>query len=514
MSLFLGLDCSTQGLKAEVIDIDAGNIVFSESVNFGKDLPEYKSPNGYLENSDPLIKHSDPLMWVAALDLLFEKMQKQNAPLERVAGISGSGQQHGTVYLNNEFPRILSGLDKHKRLPELLAPALSRPTSPIWMDRSTSDECQELQDEFGKYMQEKTGSPAVERFSAAQIRKFMKDTPALYYQTAHIHLVSSFMASILAGKNAAIDYGDGAGMNLLNLETLQWDKNIVEFTAEDLLKKLPEAVAGNSIIGNLSDYFCKYGFKAGIPIVVWSGDNPCSLIGTGASEPGVAVISLGTSDTFFAAMHKFQTDPEGYGHILGNPAGGFMSLICFSNGSLAREKVKEECQASWEEFNSLPLKTPAGNSGNMMLPYFSPESTPLVLNPEIKYSGDKEFCSGASAPESKIRAILESQALTMKLHSGWIGEEFKRIRVTGGASNCSTLLQIIADIFQAQVEKISITDSAGLGAALRAANAVNKLTFTELCKKFTKSALVIKPDTENASVYQKALEKYAELEKY
>jgi xylulokinase len=35
------------------------------------------------------------------------------------------------------------------------------------------------------------------------------------------------------------------------------------------------------------------------------------------------------------------TDPRGYGHVFGNPAGRFMSLICFKNGSLAREKIRD-----------------------------------------------------------------------------------------------------------------------------------------------------------------------------
>ena len=82
------------------------------------------------------------------------------------------------------------------------------------------------------------------------------------------------------------------------------------------------------------------GCPPGIPIAPFTGDNPASLVGTGADKPGVAVISLGTSDVFFAAMDRFQVDPEGCGHVFGNPSGGCMSLACVKNGSLAREKVR------------------------------------------------------------------------------------------------------------------------------------------------------------------------------
>ncbi len=512
MSIYLGLDSSTQSLKAEIIDAEAGKVICSEYVNFGKDLPEYNCPNGFLENPDPLVKHADPLMWVAALDLLFTRLQQQQAPLAEIKGISGSGQQHGSVYLNGDFEKILAALSPEQNLAEQLAPALSRKSSPIWMDRATSAECAELQRQFGHRMQQDTGSPAIERFTGPQIRKFAKDEPENYNQTAKIHLVSSFMASILCGKNAPIDFGDGAGMNLLNLKTLKWDQKITEFTAPGLLKKLPPAMSSNSIAGGLNSYFTRYGFKLGTPVAVWSGDNPCSLIGVGASEPGVAVISLGTSDTFFAAMRSFKTDPAGCGHVFGNPAGGFMSLICFTNGSLAREEIKEECSVSWDGFDHLAETAPTGNNGNLMLPYFTAESTPLVLKPGVKYHGSKEFCSRHCNSPAKIRAILESQALTMKLHSRWIGEDFKRIRITGGASECSSFRQILADVFQAEIEKIAIPDSAGLGAALRAANATGRMSFKKLYEKFTAAPESAKPNPDNAAVYAAALQAYADLE--
>ncbi|MFA6102515.1 MAG: FGGY family carbohydrate kinase [Victivallaceae bacterium] len=513
MSIYLGLDSSTQSLKAEIIDAVAGRVICSEIVNFGKDLPEYNCPNGFLENPDPLVKHADPLMWVAALDLLFTRLQQQHAPLAEIKGISGSGQQHGSVYLNDNFGKILAELIPAKKLAELLVPALSRKTSPIWMDRATNAECTELQRQFGHRMQQDTGSPAIERFTGPQIRKFAKDEPENYRHTAQIHLVSSFMASVLCGKNVPIDFGDGAGMNLLNLNTLKWDQEIADFTAPGLLGKLPPAVSSNTIAGGLSQYFTQYGFKPGTPVAVWSGDNPCSLAGVGASEPGVAVISLGTSDTFFAAMRDFKTDPAGCGHVFGNPAGGFMSLICFTNGSLARENIKAACAVSWRDFDRMAELAPPGNHGNLLLPYFTAESTPLVLKPGVKYHGTEEFCSGGSDSSVKIRAILESQALTMKLHSRWIGEDFKRIRITGGASECRSFRQILADVFQAEIEKIAVADSAGLGAALRAANAAGKIPFNELYEKFTAAAESVKPNPANAGVYAAALQVFAGLEK-
>jgi sugar (pentulose or hexulose) kinase len=98
----------------------------------------------------------------------------------------------------------------------------------------------------------------------------------------------------------------------------------------------------------------KYGLNPEALATVWTGDNPASVIGLGLIKPGQVAISLGTSDTFFGTMQKCQTDENGEGHVFGSPAGGYMTLICFKNGSLAREKIRELYGIpDWKEFGEL-----------------------------------------------------------------------------------------------------------------------------------------------------------------
>lgn len=512
MGIYLGLDLSTQGLKGSIIDTSKCEIIFTESLNFGKDMPEYNCPHGFLDDPNPLLKHSDPLMWAAALDKLFSMMKAHDAPLSSVEGISGSGQQHGSVYLNEQADAVLANLSPEKNIADQIMNIFSRKTSPIWMDSSTTEECQKIEEAIGKRLQEDTGSPATERFTGPQIRKFFKESPEAYRNTAQIHLVSSFMATLLCGKHASIDYGDGAGMNLLNLKTLKWDNEICQATAPDLLAKLPPPVRPDAITGKLHHYFTKYGFKEAVPVNVWSGDNPCSLAGTGGSQPGTAVISLGTSDTFFASMKDYVTDPSGYGHVFGSPSGGFMSLICFKNGSLARERVKTDCNADWDDFDKIGCDmTEAGNNGNIMLPYFIPEITPLVMDSGVQRHGNESFMNGSDT-SAQIRAVMEAQAISMKLHSSWIGGEFKKIRVTGGASKSQGLCQILANVFQADIEKISSPDSASLGAAMRAANAIGAHDWENLSSSFCKITETVKPQLETAVIYGELLKSYEKFE--
>jgi xylulokinase len=486
MGIFLGLDSSTQSLSALAVDTESGQVVLDESVNFGQELPEYQSPTGFLSSPDSQLKHADPLLWVAAIDRLLDKVVATGFDLSQVRGISGAGQQHGSVYLKtrlSDAPRWTTS----ERLVDQVRPLLSRRTAPIWMDSSTSPECREIATALGgdANLVAITGSRAIERFTGPQIRKFWKTEPEAYANTAEISLVSSFMASLLVGASAPIDHGDGAGMNLMDLRSGAWSPALLAATAPGLASKLAGAVSSATRVGELDPYFVsKYGFAQGTPVIAFTGDNPSSLVGMGATEPGTAVISLGTSDTVFAAMREPRTDPQGFGHVFGNPAGGFMCLICFANGSLAREEVRMKVGLSWAEFERAILeRTEPGNRGNLMLPYFAPEMTPKIEEPRVELEGSPEFCAFRD-PAASARAVVEAQALSMQQHSAWIGERPRALRVTGGASRNRGILQVLADVFQAEIHTLKVQNSSALGGALRAAQAIEGLPWAELYARF------------------------------
>jgi len=346
------------------------------------------------------------------------------------------------------------------------------------MDSSTGQQCSEIAEAVGGNDQvcEKSGSIAIERFTGSQIRKFAQTDPEAYAETKVIHLVSSFFASLFAGKNVAIDHGDGAGMNLMNLAQGDWDADLVNATAENLSDKLPPVAPASTASGPISSYFVdKYQFAPTCQTVIWSGDNPCSLVGMGAATPGKVVVSLGTSDTLFAGMAEPKTDPQGCGHAFGNPVGGYMSLICFKNGSLAREAIKDEYQLSWDDFDVDGLAaTPVGNDGKMMLPFFEPEITPRLDTggPVYSWEGDRK------APEV-VRALLESQFLNMRHHSQWIGPAPEQILLTGGASENDGMAQMVADIFGAPVSRLSPKPGSSLDP-----NPAHVAIYNESMKKF------------------------------
>ncbi len=509
--MFLGLDLSTQSLSAVLLDAEQGVIVAEDSVNFGESLPHYHQAHGYDESGTCGTVHANPLMWLEALDLLLGQMKSRGFDFSKVTAVSGSGQQHGSVYLRHGFEEKLKSLDTSQSLKDQLAECLSRSSSPIWMDSSTSVECVEIASAVGgnAVVCAKSGSIAIERFTGPQIRKFAKNEPEAYAKTGVIHLVSSFFASIMAGKSVAIDYGDGAGMNLMNLAKGDWDADLVNATATDLMAKLPKCQPSIEKSGLISNYFVeKYGFSPTCETVIWSGDNPCSLIGMGAAKPGKVVISLGTSDTLFAAMPEPHTDPDGYGHVFGNPAGGYMSLICFKNGSLAREAVKEEFDLEWSAFEKESLlETPAGNDGLMMLPFFEPEITPRVNTGGPVYSKDPDHSAA-----QRVRAVLEGQFLNMRAHFDWLGVEPESISLTGGASANDGIAQVVANVFGVLVDRLDVPGSAAIGAGMRACHALGG-DLTRLEQQFcqAKQGSEIVPESETKAIYDAMLPKFKEF---
>jgi xylulokinase len=519
MDYFLGLDCSTQSLTGILLDFDKKRSVYSQSINFDKNLPQYKTQKGvYISNGGKVV-HSNPLMWIEALELLFKKFLNDNLPLEQIKAISGSGQQHGTVYLNSLFESSLKKLDSKKTIASQIEKAFTRKTSPIWMDSSTTEECEEIRNKLGGIEStiRRTGSNTFERFSGPQIRKFFKQNQEDYSNTSVIHLVSSFLSSILLGKNSPIDYGDGAGMNLMNIETMQWDQMTLDATAPNLIEKLPSLTDSYEVIGTISPYFVeKYKFTPDTILIPWSGDNPNSLIGLGLISKGKVAISLGTSDTYFTYLRRLNVDLSGEGHVFGAPTGDYMGLICYKNGSLARERIKDKFHLTWEEFSKILKNTPPGNYGKIMLPYFLPEIVPLVLTPRVYRFGFSE-----DHQDANVRAIIEAQFLSMKLHSEWIQEEPEEIYATGGASTNLEILKIAANIFNTNIRQFEETNSAALGAALRSSKSYfdtlrSNLDWGELVSAFLdrQQSVVIEPDKKYSALYNDMLIVYRKCEDF
>ncbi|KAM1135185.1 hypothetical protein TB2_044184 [Malus domestica] len=485
-SYFLGFDSSTQSLKATVLDSNL-NVVTTELVQFDTDLPHYKTKDGVYR--DPSVNGrivSPTLMWVEALDLVLRKLSSSNLDFGKIAAISGSGQQHGSVYWKNGSSSLLSSLEPKKPLVDQFKGAFSVNESPIWMDSSTTAQCRELEKAAGGALElsQLTGSRSYERFTGPQIKKIFETHPEAYKNTERISLVSSFMASLLIGKYACIDESDGAGMNLMDIKKRAWSNKLLEATAPGLEEKLGKIAPAHSVAGHIAPYFLdRFRFNKNCLVILWTGDNLNSVAGLTVSTPGDLVISLGTSDTLNWITDDLQPSLEG--NVFPNPVDtkGYMVMLVYKNGSLTREDIRNRyMESSWDRFtqalsNTLPL-----NGGKLGFYYNEHEilpPLPVGFHRYVLENFNGETLEGVNEREvekefdgaSEVRAVIEGQFVSMRGHAERVGMPSpKRLIATGGASVNRAILGVAACVFGCEVYTVQRPDSASLGAALRAAH--------------------------------------------
>ncbi|XP_020680363.1 xylulose kinase 2 isoform X1 [Dendrobium catenatum] len=484
-SLFLGFDSSTQSMKVTVLDSNL-TIVGSEAVHFDSQLPHYKTQDGvYRDLTDNGRIVSPTLMWVEALDVVLEKLQSK-VDFGKVVAISGSGQQHGSVYWKKGSSATLAALDHTKPLVAQLGNAFSTAESPIWMDSSTTSQCREIEKAVGGALElsKLTGSRAYERYTGPQIRKLYETKKDVYDDTERISLVSSFMACLLIGEYASIDETDAAGMNLMDIKQRTWSKVVLEATAPELEEKLGNLAPPHAVAGFISPYFVeRFHFQKDCLVIQWSGDNPNSLAGLTLNTPGDLAISLGTSDTVFGITTELKPSLEG--HVFPNPVDPecYMVMLVYKNGSLTREDIRNShAEHSWEVFNKCLENTPPLNGGKIGFYYKEHEIVPPMPVGFHRYVIDNLSSNSLEEMEehevndfddpSEVRALIEGQFLSMRGHAERFGMPSppKRIIATGGASANESILNAIAAIFGCPVYTVERPDSASLGAALRAAH--------------------------------------------
>ena len=453
MPLYAGFDCSTQSMSVVVIDTERREVVYRDAIAF--EVP-------FLAGSDPAVVHAQPSMWTDALGTVLERLAR-GVDRRSLRALSGSAQQHGSVYCGTT-PAVLT-----------------RATAPIWMDSSTQADCDAIEAAVGgaHALARLTGSRAFPRFTGPQIRKFAREAPSDYARTARIHLVSSYLASVLAGHHVSVDHADASGMNLMDIRTLDWSPAALAATASGLEERLPSLVRSVTSVGTLAASWQERTGLPAIRLVAWSGDNPCSLVGTGLIREGQLAVSLGTSDTIFGPMAEPRVSSDGTGHVFASPLGSYMGITVFRNGSLARERIRNQFGLTWEGFSEALRRTPVGNDGAMMLPWFEPEITPGV-----PYGTVRTFGLDNASPARHVRAIVEAQAMALFRHAEWMGVIPQTIYATGGAAANRDILQVLADVFGAEVHRFESTDSAALGAAIRAYQADAGVQWEEAIQGF------------------------------
>ena len=447
--LFAGLDVSTQSCKLVVIDHKSSKVVFVETIQYDSDMPEYKTKNGVIQDQPEGFSESDPNMWIEAVDSVFEKAKSTGIPIDQIRCISVSGQQHGLVSLDAEGH-------------------LTRPTSKLWNDFSTREECDILTQKVGgpDVMIEEVGNSQRTGYTAAKIFHMVRHEPDVYARTSTLLLVHNYINFYLTGGVRVIEPGDTSGMALWNPKTGIWSEKVMNAIALDLKDKIPELKPSDQSIGRISlDLVQRFEFSPDCKIDAGTGDNMYGAVGTGNVEAGIVTISLGTSGTAYTYMEEPFVDPTGEIAAFCDSTGHYLPLLCVSNLANGYNDILQIQDLSHEAFNDIVLQTTPGNEGRLLIPWYMGERTPDVPQAAAVYFG---FGLDDFTRDKLCRGILEGHILY--LYDGFhrMPVQSKEIRLTGGLSKSDAWCQTIADIFEAETVPVE-GEGAALGAALHAA---------------------------------------------
>ena len=439
-SLLIGIDSGTQSTKALVVDARSGKVCGSGSASYG-----------LIAGLPAGAKEQDPETWRAALVKSVKLALKEaKATAGEVVAISVSGQQHGFV------PMDKSG-------------AVIRPAK-LWCDTTTTAECAEITQALGgaKGAIRAVGNAVLPGFTAPKILWLRKNEPENYARLATVLLPHDYLNWWLTG-GMFMEFGDASGSALMDVRKRRWSEAAIQAIDPELSGKLPTLSSSDQPAGQLRAEAAKaLGLNAGVLVAAGGGDNMMGAIGTGNTRQGVVTASFGTSGTIYACSERPVVDPAGEIAAFCDSTNRWLPLLCTMNVTVATEMVRKDFDLDHAAFEKAAAKAPAGSDGLVLLPYLEGERTPNIPDGTGVYLGVRP--ATFDAPHF-ARATMEG--VTMGMNYGLrrlaeLGVSAKQVRATGGGAKSKLWRQIMADVFQAEVVTLEVSEGAAYGAALQA----------------------------------------------
>jgi xylulokinase len=489
-TLVIGLDSGTQSTKALVVDAKSGKVLgtASEAYDLIPKLP-------------PGAKEQHPDTWRrAAANSIGKALKQARAKSSEVKAIGISGQQHGFVPLDSKG-------------------AVIRPAK-LWCDTATSAECDEIMERVGgfKATVREIGNAVLPGFTASKILWLKKNEPKNFARLATVLLPHDFLNFWLTGAKV-MEYGDASGTALLDVRKRKWSRPVLEAIDAELEGKLPPLISSDQPAGKLQSSTAReLGLSTDVIVSAGGGDNMMGAIGTGNTSPGVITASFGTSGTIYACAGKPVIDPRGEIAAFCDSTNQWLPLLCTMNVTVATEMVRNDFKLDHEKFNATASRAPAGSDGLFLLPYLEGERTPNVPAGTGIFFGVNTRTFTA---EHFARAAMEGVTLGMNYglrRLADLGVRPTQIRATGGGAKSKLWRQIMADVFNAEVVTLKVSEGAAYGAALQAlwcwrnANG-EKVTIQEITDRFVtlNRAETAQPKAKNVAIYAELQELQNEL---
>jgi xylulokinase len=440
MTLLLGIDLSTTGAKALLIDSE-GRVVGSATTPLSLSSPR------------PLWSEQEPReWWEATASSITHVLAEAKVSGDDIAAIGLTGQMHGLVVLDSEH--------------QVLRPAI------LWNDQRCGAECDEIRARVSlPRLVQITGNDALTGFTAPKILWLETNEPEIHRRIRHVLLPKDYIRYKLTGA-LAMDKADGSGTMLFDLRTRDWSPDILgalHIPAE----WLPSTFEGPETTSEVNQAAAELtGLRAGTPVVAGGGDQSAQAVGVGVVRPGTIAVTLGTSGVVFAATESPLIEPAGRLHAFCHAVPArwhLMGVMLSAAGSLQWYHDKFAPERSFAGLVAEAAEAPPGSDGLLFLPYLSGERTP---HPDPLARGAWIGLTGRHGPAHLTRSILEGVAFGLKdifcLMKDAGLAPVEQIRLSGGGAKSSLWRQILADVFDAELVTVNTTEGAAFGAALLA----------------------------------------------
>lgn len=469
--MFMGIDLGTSSVKLLLMN-QSGDIIKTLTKEYSLSFPK------------PLWAEQDPNEWWEVTKLAIKEILV-NIDKSFLNGISFSGQMHGLVIL-----------DKND---EVIRPAI------LWCDQRTEAECIFLNEVVGvEKISSYTGNVALTGFTAPKILWVKNNEPEVFEKIEKIMLPKDYIAYKLSGVFAT-DVSDASGMLLLDVQKKSWSKEMIALCGikEEQLARVYESYEA---VGNIKTELAKeFGISPNTKIVIGGGDQAVGAVGTGAVEEGVVSVALGTSGVIFAPLKKYTVDNNNRLHSFAHANGEYHQMGVMLSAAASYKWWVESINSSkdYSLFNEEIESIVPGSNGIYFLPYLMGERTPH------NDSNAKGCFIGLNLSHTRAhmsRAVLEGVSFglndSMEILKD-MGVDIKKIRVSGGGAKGKVWKQILADIFNAEVCSISVSEGPAFGAAILAA--VGCGIFKDVntaCRVIVKDNEITYPVIENVQSYK------------
>lgn len=488
MTFLLGIDIGTSSAKAVLFDVESSQIVAVA----GQEYP--------IHHPAPDRAEQDPDDWWRATVSIVRQVTA-GAEVERIVGISFSGQMHGTVMV---------GAD-HKPV----APAI------IWADQRTGGTVSELVSLLGAEAYSATaGTLPAAGFMAVTLLWLKQHDPALLGRIHKVMLPKDYVRLRMTGE-IATDPSDAAATALFNVTTRDWAANIIN-KAGLPANVLPDVRASVAVAGYLrAEAAAELGLKAGVAVMTGCADQPAQAVGNGLIKPGRGSVTTGSGGQVSIPFTRqpgeaLRTDPRV--HVLNHAAPDtwyVLGAILSAGLSLRwlRDLVGLKGAAdAYPLLSEEAAGVPAGADGLIFLPYLSGERTPHM-------DAQARGCFiGLSAHHTRghlARAVMEGVTFALREAleiSHELGATADTLIASGGAMESDLWRGIQADVFGLPLQRTLLKEQASVGAALIAGVGAGVYRDIEAaCERTVRYRDVTEPNAANHARYDVLYAHFREL---